>query len=956
MLNPRRLLLVAASSLVLTGLLGQPALAHTQIAASTAQAPASKGVWAHQNSNLAVDDNVRFGVLPNGMRYALMKNATPPGQAALRLRIDAGSLMESDQQLGLAHFMEHMTFNGTTNIPKNELLRILERLGLAFGADTNAATSFDQTYYQLQLPRTNDETVDTALRIMREQVSEALMEAEAIDEERGVVEGEQRRSNTPGYRSTVAQLNLLAPDQLISKRLPIGDLSIIRTAPRERFVEFYNAYYRPERATMIAVGDFDVDQMEAKIKAQFSSWQGKGANGPNPDLGKVQPREPETRILIEPGTQSGVQLIWIREPDLRPDSLEARQRMARISVGLGALNLRLGEMARADNPPFLGAGASTGSLANSLDTGTIAAGFNPGGLDRALETIEQELRRLLEHGVSQAEIDRQITNTRSALETAAKASSTRNTSALANALLGSINNDTVFTSPETQLALFEQTVPSLTVEAVNQAVKEAFVGSGPLALVTSPVPIEGGEEAVTQTLLASQKIPVAANEAQANLDWPYTDFGTVGSVVSTTPFAPMDATIVTFANNVRLIVKHTDFKKEEVLVTVRTGTGALGLPTDRFSPVSLSTAVFQTGGLGKLTADEINRVLTGRIYGVGFTLDSEVYQLSGATRPEDLDLQMQVLGAYLTDPGLRPAPLEMIKGMYPQIIAQTMATPAGAFSMLAPTYLANGDRREAMPSLEDVASVTNDAMKQGLLAGMATGPIEIIMVGDVTVEAATQAVAKTFGAMAPRPARAAPLPGSDQRVFPGPTAQPLVLTHTGQADQGLAYIAWPTTDQVKDRTTARQLAVLAAILQLRANEEIREKRAIAYAPGVGSSASSLFKGYGSLSISAETKPDNFDDFYQAVDAIISDIKTTAPSEDELNRARAPMVESYRRALAGNGAWLGLLEGHAFGEADVEQDLGYLKVIEAVTPEQLQTLAQTYLKPETAWKAVVQKGD
>ena len=221
------------------------------------------------------------------MRYAIMKNATPPGQASLRLRIAAGSLMENEDQLGLAHFMEHMAFNGTTNVPENELLRILERLGLAFGADTNAFTSFDQTAYTLELPRTNDETVDTSLRIMREQVSEALMKAEDIDAERGVIEGEERLRNTPALRSLKAQIALLAPGQRLSNRLPIGDLSIIRSAPRERFVEFYEAYYRPERATMIAVGDFDVDQMEAKIKSTFSDWTPKAADGPEPDLGPV---------------------------------------------------------------------------------------------------------------------------------------------------------------------------------------------------------------------------------------------------------------------------------------------------------------------------------------------------------------------------------------------------------------------------------------------------------------------------------------------------------------------------------------------------------------------------------------------------------------------------------------------------------------------------------------------
>ncbi len=313
MRSARLFLLAAASVAVLTA--AAPALAQVQ----------PSDPWAQATSDIPADTNVRFGTLPNGMQYAIMRNATPPGQASFRLRIDAGSLMENEDQLGLAHFMEHMAFNGTTNVPENDLLRILERLGLAFGADTNASTGFDQTVYMLELPRTNDETVDASLHIMREQVSEALMAADAVDAERGVIEGEERLRNTPGLRSIKAQLALLAPGQRISQRLPIGDLNIIRNAPRERFVEFYDAYYRPSRATFVAVGDFDVDVMEAKIRGAFESWEPRAADGPEPDLGTVAPRQPETRILVEPGVQSSIQLNWIRNPDLDPDTVSERR-------------------------------------------------------------------------------------------------------------------------------------------------------------------------------------------------------------------------------------------------------------------------------------------------------------------------------------------------------------------------------------------------------------------------------------------------------------------------------------------------------------------------------------------------------------------------------------------------------------------------------------------------------
>lgn len=937
----RLMLLVAASATVLIA--ASPALAQAQVQPSDP--------WAQATSDIPADTNVRFGTLPNGMQYALLRNATPPGQASLRLRIDAGSLMEDEDQLGLAHFMEHMAFNGTTNIPENELLRILERLGLAFGADTNAATGFDQTFYQLELPRTNDETVDAALRIMREQVSEALMDSAAVDAERGVIEGEERTRNTPGLRSTKAQLALLAPGQRLSNRFPIGDLNIIRTAPRQRFVDFYNAYYRPNRATFVAVGDFDVDVMEAKIRAAFESWQPKAADGPEPDLGQVARRGPQTSILVEPGIQSSIQLNWVRDPDLDPDTIAERRSNLVRNLGLAVLNRRLGEISRQENAPFIGAGAASSTLVDSLEIGGISASFNPGGWKRALETIEQEQRKLVLYGVTDTELQREMTDTRTALENAANAAATRTTPGLVNGLLNAANNESVFTTPATNLALFNQAVDGLTAARVNSVLPPVFEGQGPVILVISPVDIEGGADAVTAALAVSRQVPVAAPTAQAQLAWPYADFGTPTAPTGRTELAAVGATVVTFPNGVRLTVKPTTYRDEQILVSVRTGIGELSLPTDRSTPLSLAGFVFQPGGLGKLTADEINRVLSGRIYGVGFAADADAWQLSGATRPQDLTLQMQVLAAYLTDPGLRPAPFQQIQGLFPQIIAQQMATPGGAFALQSGGLLASGDKRESLPTAEEVASWTIDELRNGVTSGLASGPIDVTVVGDVTVDDAIAAVASTFGALPARGSAPQPAPGAGERRFPAATPEPVVLKHTGPGEQGLAYIAWPTTDSVDDRTEARTLQILGEVMGLRANEEIRERLAIAYSPGVSTSTSDTFRGYGSIFVQALTRPEAFPAFYDAVNAIVASLRDTPITQDELNRARLPEVERLKRSQAGNEYWLGQLSGVAANPGDVEQIQTHISDLEAITVADIQRAARQYLRADTAWRGV-----
>ncbi|MGV3577787.1 M16 family metallopeptidase [Brevundimonas sp.] len=946
MSNARRLLLAAASGLAL--LTALPAAAQTQVAPSNP--------WAQAASDIPADANVRFGTLSNGMRYAILRNATPPGQASLRLRIDAGSLMEEENQRGLAHFMEHMAFNGTTNIPETELLQILERLGLAFGADTNAATGFDQTFYQLDLPRTNDETVDTGLRIMREQVSEALMDPAAIDAERGVIAGEERTRNTPGQRSLEAQLALLAPGQRVSSRLPIGDMEVIRTAPRDRFVAFYEAYYRPSRATMIAVGDFDVDQMEAKIRGAFESWEPKAADGPEPDLGQVAERGAETRILVEPGTQSSIQINWIQSPDLDPDTVAERSSRIQRGLGLAVLNRRLGELARADNPPFIGGGSSAFTLVDSLDIGSVSASFNPGGLQRALDAIEQEKRRLVEFGVTQAELSREITDMRTALQNAVNAAATRTTPALAAGLLGAVNDDRVFTAPQTNLDIFNATVEGLTPAAVDAAVRTVFEGQGPLALVVTPEPIEGGEAAVTAMLEASQAVAVTAPAEQAALDWSYADFGAAAQPTSREEIAGIGATVATFANGTRVVVKPTDFRDEQVLISVRTGIGELGLPTDKPSVVAMAGFTYAAGGLGRLTADEIARVLSGRIYGVNFSIGGDAYQLSGATRPEDLQLEMQVLTAYLTDPGLRPAPFEQIKALFPQIIAQQMATPAGAFGIQSASLLASGDGRQTLPTAADLAGWTNDQLKAGVTAGLASGPIEVVIVGDTTVDAAIAAVGSTLAALPARAPAPTPAPGADVLRFPAGTPEPVRLTHGGPAEQAMGYVAWPAADSVEDETEARRVNLLAAVMELRVLARIREELAIAYSPGTGASASDTFADYGSIFVTAQTTPENQAPFFAEVDAIAASLRDTPITEDELTRARAPQVEAIRRAQAGNEYWLAQLGEIATRSNAPEEIQTHITDLESVTPADIQALAQRYLLPAKAWRATVVAAD
>ena len=951
MIFPRRLLLLAASSAVLLAAAALPVAAHAQTpATTTASQPADP--WAQTTSDIPADPAVRFGTLANGMNYAIMRNATPPNQAALRMRIDAGSLSESDEQQGLAHFLEHMAFNGSNNVPEGEMIKRLERLGLSFGGDTNAFTSFDQTAYTLNLPNTTDAVVDESLFVLRETASELLMASDAVDRERGVIVGEERTRNTPDSRATKALFAFLAPGQRLANRLPIGNLDIIRSAPRERFVNFYRDYYRPERTTLIAVGDFDIDKMESQIKAAFESWDNTAPDGADPDLGQVQTRETETFIHVEPGTQSSAQIFWTKAPERAPDTVAERRDDTVRNLGMAVLNRRFGELARAENPPFLGAGAGYQAVIDSIDAATLFVAFNQGEWKRAMETVEQEQRRLIQHGVGQAELDREITEIRTSLTAATAQAATRQTPALAGALLGAANDDDVFSTPATDLALFNAAVDGLTVEAVNAAVRDAFRGNGPLAFVTTPIAIEGGEAVVTAALEASRQVAVTAPVVVAAMAWPYTDFGTPTQPSAQTEIADLGTTLVTFPNGVKLTVKPTTFTDDQILVSVRAGKGYLDVPSDRATPMFAAGEAVTEGGLGQLTRSQSEQVLAANVVGSNFGPGNDAFQFSGTTRPEDFQLQLQLLAAALTDSAWRPEPFAVVKGSFAQQLDQISATPGGAFARYGSGLLSSGDKRFSLPTAEEVAAAELPDLRQLVSSSIAEGPLEVVIVGDVTVEAAIAAVSSTFGALPTRSAGAVPSAEALRRTFPAPAAQPVQLYHTGAAAQALGYVAWPTVDSIGDRTEARTVSLLSQVVRLRVLDELREKQGVAYSPSASSTSSTVFPGYGYLFTQAETPPEALPGFFDSVDAVATSLRDTTITEDELNRARLSSVESIRRAQATNGWWLGNLATVHDKPSSIDAIRTAISDLEAVTPADIQRAAQAYLKPDTAWRAQV----
>jgi zinc protease len=947
MIRISRLALLAGCSLALMAC--NAASAKTPEASTVAPLT---GVWPQSYADLPPDPAMRFGTLPNGLRYVVMKNATPGGQASLRLRIDAGSMQETDSQQGLAHFLEHMAFDGSHHVAEGEMVKILQRHGLAFGADTNASTSWENTTYKLDLPKADDETVDTSLMLLREVASELTLNQDAINRERGVVLSEERLRDTPGYEVLKQSLAFALKGLRAPERFPIGQVEVIQHATHQQIEDFYSKYYRPSRAVLVAVGDFDPDAMEAKIKARFGDWAEGAAAGADPDVGRPSAHGAETHVVVQPGGPQIVQMEWVAAPDRTPDSVAKRRRATIEALGFGVLNRRLDRMVRSEDPPFIGSGAYRQDEFHSARVASIQANIRPGDWRKALEAEDMAVRQLLQYGVSADELAQQIDSSRASLKSTAEGAATRTTPAIAEDILGTLDVPEVETSPAEDLALFEADVKGLTPNEVNAALKDAFAGAGPLVLVATPDPINGGDGAVSQTLAQAQTASVAAPAAEASLHWPYDNLGPMGQVAERRDVADLDTVFVRFENGVRLTVKPTKFSDNQILVQARIGHGQMDLPTDKSTTAWAAPTAFPEGGLDQLSAQDLEQVLRSKIVGRSFTITDDAFVLSGTTRPDDLDTQLQLLAAYVAHPGWRPAAFQRMKGAGPTILDQMAATPEGVLNRDLGRLLHSGDRRWGVPSRDEIAAEQPADLKAVLEPALAGNPIEVVMVGDITVEKAIDAVASTFGALPARSPDAAPKPISPTVAFPAGTPSPVVLTHSGRFDQAIGLIAWPTEDFLSDTQRSRNLALLGEVLQLRLTDELRKAQGLTYSPSASASPSQVFANYGYLSARVEIPPLKLDGFFSDVAVIVTDLRSHDIGADELERAKKPAVDDLERRRQTNEYWLNALANAQTDPRKLTALRSSIAQLEHVSAADIRRAAEAYLIDAKAFKLEV----
>jgi zinc protease len=921
----------------------------TLISATPVLAAAPSG-WAQDQSDLAADPSVLFGTLPNGLRYAVKRNVTPPGQVSVRLQINAGSMMESQNQAGIAHFLEHMAFRGSSHIKDGEVFKRLERLGAAPGADTNAATGYDSTAYQFDLPKNDQGSIDEALLQLREIASELRIDAKAAATERNVVLSEERMNDTPDGRLSDRAMQFFYRGLPLGAHMPIGRVEDVRQVTPEQIRIFYRQWYRPERAALVVTGDIDPQRMELEIRHRFSDWQGQGPAAPDLERGTVISRAAETETYSEAGLPTCLSIAWISatNPAIRDDKKEERAWMLR-NIALGAFNRRLADLAQGADAPFLGASLSASTdFYKTADQTSLDISTSNDGWERGLKSVVGEWRKALRDGFTPVEIDRQLRLIRRNRETVRDGAATRQTPGLADGLLSAISSETVFRSPDQKLALFQEMSGTVDKAEIDAAFATLFATGEPLLFAGSPAPLAGLTAAYDRAMAAPAPPAVAAEPEKV---WSYTDFGARGRVVERREEADIGVTFVTFANGVHLTIKPTRFRDNEILTAATFGNGLAGEPNAHFRQDLLS-GVLLNGGLKTLSAPEISKLMADKVAGLAFDITDDRFVLGGRSRPKDFDFFLQRMAAQIIAPGWRAEGLEQTKARYKPWLEALDTTLDGALYRHSADYLMKGDPRWAVPSTEQLSGASLADAHALLDRALAEDYLELTVVGRIEPDQVIEAVAKTIGALpARKPYR--PLPASALAVSLTQSSTPIMVYHHGRADQAFEQILWPTTDRRAGGKVYFDLRMAQSIISQRLFDQFRAKAGASYSPGADSYMSQTFPSYGYFSASTETPPDKIPLFESTLAAIIADLKTHPVGKDEFERARKPFIEEGRAARQTNGYWLSALE-------DAQIDPFQLEVIRhnseeswnAETPEAVQKAIQTYLIESKALRVKV----
>ena len=906
-----------------------------------------QSAWLYKDSDLPQDKAWKFGTLPNGLRYAVRRNGVPPGQVAVRVRIDAGSLNERDSERGFAHLIEHLSFRGSQYVPDGEAKRIWQRLGATFGSDSNASTTPTQTVYQLDLPGATEGGLDDSLKILAGMMAAPSLTTQALNAERPVVLAERREQPGPQVRYSDKVRETFFAGQPLAERSPIGQLATLEAATPESVRAFHDRWYRPERAVVIISGDLDPLLLAKLVAKNFGDWKGVGTSPPDPDFGTPKADAPAVGALVEPSMPPMVAMAVLRPWKYQSDTAIFNQKRMVDMVAARLISRRLENRARAGGS-FLQAAVSLDDVSRSANMTTVNVMPIGDNWEAALKDVRAVIADAMATPPTQAEIDRELADYDAIMRTQVETARVEAGAKQADDMVGALDIRETVTAPDTSYEILKQAVAAkmFTPETVLASTRKIFQGTATRALVNTRTPQPDAVAQLTAALKADVRPLAEQRRRQGNISFAQLPkLGAPGKVVSRERFPELGVEKAVFANGARLLLLANDGETGRVYLRVRFGRGYDALPANRESPAWAADMALVAGGIGKFDQGDLDRLTAGRRMGMDFDIDDDAFAFNALSSPDDYADNLKLIAAKLIAPRWDAAPINRAKAAMLAGYEGFDSSPDGVLGRDLERLLRDGDPRWGTPPRAVVEATTPESFKALWAPLLASGPIEVSIFGDVKADDAIKAVAASLGAIPARKGDTGPVPPIR---FPAHVATPVVRTHGGPADQASAVIAWPTGGGSADDRIRNRLDVLAQVFSDRLFDRLRSDAGASYSPQVASQWPIGLPSGGRMIAIGNVAPDKVDLFFATARAIAADLAAKPIDIDELQRIKRPMAQRLLRMSSGNQFWMQRLGGAAYDPQRIEATKRLAEDFVSIGPADIQAVAQRFLRPDTDW--------
>lgn len=901
----------------------------------------SAAVQSPLAEKVPLDPDVRRGVLPNGLTYYIRVNHRPEKRAELRLAVNAGSILESEEQRGLAHFVEHMAFNGTASFPKQELTRYLERIGMRFGPDVNAYTSFDETVYMLQVPTDDPKIVQTAFHILHDWAGSVSFEKSEVDRERGVLVEEWRLGRGAGARIRDKQFPVVFHGSQYAERLPIGKPEILQKASAEQVRDFYRTWYRPDLMAVVAVGDFDPAAVETLIREQFGAIPAARKPAPRKTFPIPDHKETLTSVVTDPEmTAITVEVDYKRPPIAHGTVGQLRDRLVD-SLYDSMMMARLAELGRAADPPYTMAFAASGGLARTKSAYRIYARVNNGGVERALSTLLTEAQRVEKYGFSESELERAKTSFLRSIDRAYDDRDKQESSRL----VGSYVSNFLEQWPAPGIAYTHDAdhklIPGITLAEVNARASQWITDTNRVILVSGPEKKEAkipDEAKVLAVFNDTQKVAVTPWVDRVRNEPLVATQPKPGTIVDEKTFPEVGVTRWKLSNGAVVLLKQTDFKNEEILIQGWSPGGTSLAPDSIHHSAQYSSSIVMQGGVGNFDATELQKALTGKQAYISPWIGELNEGIRGMAAPRDLETAMQLLYLDFTAPRRdEKAFTSYVTKLRGQLENQE-AAPGYWFERKMNEVMWQNHPRRRMLTTADVDQLNLDQAMAFYKERFAdASDFTFTIVGNVDAATLRPLVEKWIASL---PTIGRTETWRNLGIRP-PAGIEKVKVEKGIEPRSSVRIVF-NGDAVWSLDNAHQISSLADVLRIRLREELREDRGGVYGVGVFGGITRYPEQRYTMTISFATDPKRVDELVKAVFDEIAKLKTDGPADDYINRVHEAQRRSHETALKENGFWVSQIEYLATNDLNFGEIAKYDQRVAAVTRDSIRDAARKYL--------------